>query len=268
MLDDDQVSALAAELHGAEVTRNQIRQFSTRFPGMTMNDSYRVSRAWVSLKRAEGQRVIGHKIGLTSRAMQRATGIDTPDFGTLMDPMVFEPNGILPFGRFIEPRIEVELAFVLKSDLLGTQVTMFDVLDATDYVVPAVEIIDARIERLDRETRRARTVIDTIADNAANAGILWGGQPMRPEQVGDLRWIGATLTRNGMIEETGLASGVLGHPAQGIVWLVQRLAPWDEGLKAGQIVLSGSFVRPVEARKGDVFHADFGAMGSFGFQMG
>lgn len=259
-------ATLAAELQAAETTRIPMRQLSSRFPQMTLADSYRISRDWVALKQAQGQRVIGHKIGLTSRAMQRATGIDTPDYGTLMDAMVFQPNGAVPFDRFIEPRVEVELAFVLKSDLIGAGVTVFDVLNATDHIVPAVEIIDARIERLDRETGRARSVIDTIADNAANAGILWGGQPMRPDAAGDLRWIGAVLSRNGMVEETGLAAGVLGHPAQGIAWLAHRLAPWDEGLRAGQIVLAGSFVRPVEVRKGDVFHADFGPLGGFGFQ--
>ena len=267
MLDDRQVAALAAELHGAEQSQTQIRQFSTRFPAMSIEDSYRIARAWVALKVSEGQRVIGHKIGLTSRAMQRATGIHTPDYGTLLDAMVFEPNGAIPVGRFIEPRIEVELAFVLNADLHGPDVTLFDVLNATDFIVPAVEIIDARIERLDRQTGRARSVIDTIADNAANAGIVWGGQPLRPKDGGDLRWIGAALTRNGVVEETGLASGVLGHPAQGIVWLVRRLAAWNVGLEAGQIVLAGSFVRPVDCARGDVFHADFGPMGAFGFQV-
>ncbi len=263
MPDDD---TLAAELHAAETTRRPMRQLSTRFPDMTLADSYRLARTWVALKQAEGQRVIGHKIGLTSRAMQRATGIDTPDYGTLMDAMVFQPNGAIPIDRFIEPRVEVELAFVLKSDLIGPDITVFDVINATDHIVPAVEIIDARIERLDRETGRARSVIDTIADNAANAGILWGGQPTRPDAAGDLRWIGAILSRNGVVEETGLAAGVLGHPAQGIAWLAHRLAPWGDGLRAGQIVLAGSFVRPVEARKGDVFQTDFGAFGGFGFQ--
>ncbi|HZY17340.1 MAG TPA: 2-oxo-hepta-3-ene-1,7-dioic acid hydratase [Ramlibacter sp.] len=263
MFDDAQVARLAAELHEAERSRVQVEHFSRRYPGMTVEDGYRVSRAWVARKCAEGRTVRGHKIGLTSRAMQQASQIDEPDFGTLLDDMFFEP-GALPTARFIAPRVEVELAFVLERRLQGEQVSVDDVLAATAYVTPAVEIIDARIEQFDRHTRAMRKVQDTISDNAANAGIVLGGRRVHPREV-DLPWCGAILRLNGVVEETGLAAGVQGHPAIGIAWLARKLAPWGECLEPGQVVLAGSFTRPVAARAGDRFEADYGALGRFEF---
>jgi len=231
---------------------------------MTIEDGYAISRAWVAMKIAEGRTVRGHKIGLTSRAMQISSQIDEPDYGTLLDDMFFEP-GDIPTERFIAPRVEVELAFVLKKKLEGTQVTVDDVLDATDYVTPAIEIIDARIEQFDRHTKVMRKVFDTISDNAANAGIVLGGNKVAPRSV-DLPWCGAILRQNGAVEETGLAAGVQGHPAVGVAWLAHKLAPWGECLQAGEVVLAGSFTRPVAAKVGDVFDADYGALGRFEFR--
>lgn len=260
------VAQLAQELDHAEQTRERIRPFSVRFPGMRIEDAYRINQAWVDLKLARGRTVYGHKIGLTSRAMQQAAGITEPDYGTLLDDMVFEQGSDVPAARFITPKVEVELAFVLGRRLEGAQTTIFDVLSATDYVVPAIEIIDTRVHPKDAETGVARKVLDTISDNAANAGIIVGGLPAKPDGL-DLRRIGALLSRNGVIEETGLAAGVLNHPANGVAWLVRRLAPWGQGLEAGEVVLGGSFTRPVEAAPGDVFNADFGALGSIGFRL-
>ena len=154
----------------------------------------------------------GHKIGLTSKAMQSALNIDEPDFGILLDDMFFADGGLVPSDRFIATRVEAELAFVMKSRLSGPDCTMFDVLNATDFVVPALEILDTRVERVDPQTKATRKIFDTIADNAANAGIVLGGRPIRPMDA-DLRWIGALCFRNGQLEETGLAAGVLNHPA-------------------------------------------------------
>ncbi|RYF13866.1 MAG: 2-oxo-hepta-3-ene-1,7-dioic acid hydratase [Comamonadaceae bacterium] len=264
MLDADTIQHLAAELHESERTRVQLEHFSKRFPGMTIEDGYAISRAWVAMKIAEGRRARGHKIGLTSRAMQQSSQIDEPDYGTLLDDMFFEP-GDLPTQRFIAPRVEVELAFVLKRRLEGPGVDVAQVLEATEYVQPAIEIIDARIEQFDRHTKAPRKVFDTISDNAANAGILLGGRRVHPREV-DLPWVGAILRQNGVVEETGLAAGVQGHPAEGIAWLARKLAPWGEALEAGEVVLSGSFTRPVAARKGDVFDADYGPLGRFTFR--
>lgn len=264
MLPPETIRALAAELHGSERTRVQLEHFSRRFPGMTIEDGYAISRAWVAMKIAEGRQVRGHKIGLTSRAMQLSSQIDEPDYGTLLDDMFFEP-GDIPTRRFIAPRVEVELAFVLQRRLEGPQVDIEQVLEATEYVQPAIEIIDARIEQFDRHTKAPRKVFDTISDNAANAGILLGGRKVHPRQV-DLPWVGAILRQNGVVEETGLAAGVQGHPAEGIAWLARKLAPWGEALEAGEVVLAGSFTRPVAARKGDVFDADYGPLGRFTFR--
>jgi 2-oxo-hept-3-ene-1,7-dioate hydratase len=265
MFTPDLVRQLADELHRSERTRVPIEQFSRRFPGMSIEDGYAVSRAWVSMKIAEGRRVRGHKIGLTSRAMQLASQIDEPDYGTLLDDMFFEP-GTIPAQRFIAPRVEVELAFVLDRRLEGSEVGLEDVLDATAYVTPAIEIIDARIEQFDRETKAPRKVYDTISDFAANAGIVMGGRPVRPLDV-DLRWVGALLHRNGVIEETGLAAGVLNHPATGVAWLANKIAPYGEQLNAGDIVLAGSFTRPTHGQRGDTFHADYGRLGSISFRL-
>ncbi|MDQ7957340.1 MAG: 2-oxo-hepta-3-ene-1,7-dioic acid hydratase [Rhodocyclaceae bacterium] len=263
MLPSDVIEQLAAELHASERSRVQVEHFSKRFPGMTVEDGYAISRAWVRTKLAEGRTVKGHKIGLTSRAMQIASQIDEPDYGTLLDDMFFAP-GEIPTERFIAPRVEVELAFILKSRLEGEAVTVDDVLAATEYVQPAIEIIDARIEQFDRHTRVMRKVFDTISDNAANAGIVLGGERVRPGEV-DLPWCGAILRQNGAVEETGLAAGVQGHPAIGVAWLARKLAPWGEALLPGQVVLAGSFTRPVAAKRGDAFDADYGRLGRFQF---
>ncbi len=269
MLTPEQIEQLAAELHQSERTRVPVEHFSRRFPGMTIEDGYRISRAWVARQLAEGRRVIGHKIGLTSRAMQQASQIDEPDYGTLLDSMLYTctPGQVLdiPASRFIAPRVEVELAFVLKADLQGPNVDVQQVLEATEYVTPAVEIIDARIEQFDRHTKVMRKVFDTISDNAANAGIVVGGARADARAI-DRAWVGAVLRQNGAVEETGLAAGVQGDPAIGIAWLANKLAPWGESLKAGQIVLAGSFTRPVAATGGDAFVADYGPLGALHFR--
>jgi 2-oxo-hept-3-ene-1,7-dioate hydratase len=265
MLDDETIQSLARQLYDARKSRTQLRHFSKQHPSMTTDDGYAIQRAWVKLEIADGRRIVGRKIGLTSRAMQQASQIDEPDFAPIMDDMVFAAGGDIPIDRFIAPRIEVELAFILGKPLRGPGVTLFDVLSATEVVTPAIEIIDARIEQLDRETKQMRKVFDTISDFAANAGVVMGGRPVRPHDV-DLRWVGALLHKNGVIEETGLAAGVLNHPATGVAWLANRIAPHDEKLEPGQIVLAGSFTRPTTAQRGDTFHADYGPLGSVTFR--
>jgi 2-oxo-hept-3-ene-1,7-dioate hydratase len=265
MLDRATHQALASELHDSERSRVQVEHFSKRYPAMEIADSYAIQREWVALKVAEGRVVKGHKIGLTSRAMQVSSNITEPDYGALLDDMFFREGSDIPAGRFILPRVEVELAFILQRDLAGPNVSIFDVLAATDYVVPAIEIIDARIEQFDRHTKAMRKVFDTIADNAANAGIVMGGRPVKPDAV-DLRWVSALLFKNGVIEESGVAAAVLNHPATGVAWLANKLAPWGECLEAGEVVLGGSFTRPTTAVPGDTFHADYGPLGSIAFR--
>lgn len=265
MLPKETIESLARELYQARKTRTQLRHFSKRHPQMTVDDGYAIQRAWVALELADGRRIQGRKIGLTSRAMQLSSQIDEPDYAPLMDDMFFANGADIPIERFIAPRIEVELAFILGKPLKGPDVTLFHVLSATDYVSPAIEIIDARIEQFDRETKAPRKVFDTISDFAANAGIVLGGRPVRPMDV-DLRWVGALLHKNGVVEETGLAAGVLNHPANGVAWLANKIAPYDEQLNAGDVVLAGSFTRPTTAVKGDTLQADYGPLGSIAFR--
>ncbi|HEV7308154.1 2-oxo-hept-4-ene-1,7-dioate hydratase [Ensifer sp.] len=261
MLEQSQIEAAAAALDTAERERIQTGLLSLKHPDMTMDDAYAVQAAWVKKKIAGGRRVIGWKIGLTSKAMQYALNIDIPDSGVLFDDMLFEDGARIPGNRFIQPRIEAEVAFVMKAPLSGPNVTVFDVLNATDYVTPALEILDTRILRVDPETKKARTIVDTISDNAANAGIVLGGRQMRPDAI-DMRWMGAIVSRNAEVEETGLGAGVLNHPARGIAWLANRLSLYGDRIEAGQIVLAGSFIRPIEARHGDTIVADFGPSGT------
>lgn len=260
MLDTNTIQLLAEELQHAESKRTQIAQFSRRFEGMTIDDSYAIQRAWVNLKRESGRRIVGHKIGLTSRAMQIASQIEEPDYGALLDNMVLYDGAKIDTSDYIVPRIEAEFAFVLAESLHGPDVTLRDVMNATDYVVPALELIDARIEQLDRKTGKPRTVLDTIADNAANAAIVLGTEKKKPDDA-DWRWAGALLYKNDVIEESGLGAAVLDHPGKGVAWLANKLAKFGEGLEAGEIVLGGSFIRPVACQAGDVIRADYGPLG-------
>jgi 2-oxo-hept-3-ene-1,7-dioate hydratase len=260
-LDPAALEDIARRLYGAERTRTPIRQLSLDYPDMTIEDAYAVQRALVEHKVADGRKVKGRKIGLTSNVMQRAVSIDEPDYGALFDDMFFEDGGRVPPDRFIRPRVEVELAFVLGETLQGPGVTLFDVLRATEFVTPAMEILDARVQMSDPETGHLRTIVDTIADNAANAGLVLGGRVFRPLDV-DLRWVSALLLRNGTIEESGVAAAVLNHPGNGVAWLANRLAPHGVSLQRGEVILSGSFTKPVFAELGDTFVADYGPLGT------
>jgi 2-oxo-hept-3-ene-1,7-dioate hydratase len=260
-MDTAVVSRLAKQLHEAEKKRTVIRCPSAQHPDMTIADSYAIQRAWVGIKLAEGRKIIGHKIGLTSRAMQSMFNIDEPDYGVLFDDMLHHDGAEIPANRFIAPMLENELAFILGKSLRGPHCSIFDVLSATEYVVPALEIVDLRTMRDDPETKATRRVVDTIADNAANAALVIGGRPIRPLDV-DLRWVGALCYRNGVIEESGIAAAVLNHPANGVAWLANELAKHNQGLEAGQLVMAGSFTRTVNARAGDTFHVDYGPLGA------
>ncbi|HEX6001388.1 MAG TPA: 2-oxo-hepta-3-ene-1,7-dioic acid hydratase [Hyphomicrobiaceae bacterium] len=261
MLAKEQIEAAAARLDEAERARTQIRMFSQDHPGMTIEDAYAVQRAWIARKLDAGRRIRGHKIGLTSKAMQNAVNIREPDYGVLLDDMFYYDGAQIPSERYISLRIEAELAFVLKEPLTGPECTIFDVLNATDYVTPALEVLDTRLQRLDPETKATRKVTDTISDNASNAALVIGGRPFKPFDV-DMRWISALVFRNGQIEETGVAAGVLNHPANGVAWLANKLHPHGVALDPGQVILAGSFIRPIDAAKGDTFHADYGPFGT------
>lgn len=253
------VAQAAAALFEAEVTCQQIGLLSKQFPTMDMDDAYAIQRAFCALKRAAGGSVLGWKIGLTSKTMQRALGIDIPDSGMLFDDMYFESGSVVPKGRFIQPRVEAEIAFVMKTSLTGPNISRADVLAATDYVTPALEILDTRILRIDPETGATRKIFDTISDNAANAGIVMGDTRHSP--VKDLRWIGSIVMRNDEVEETGLGAGVLNDPVESVVWLARRMSHYGMAIEPGHVILSGSFVSPIECPPGAQISADFGDFG-------
>jgi 2-oxo-hept-3-ene-1,7-dioate hydratase len=251
----------AKSLFEAEQSRKQIGLLSIAHPTWTMEDAYKVQAALVKRKLASGCRIIGWKIGLTSKAMQDALKINIPDSGVLFDDMMFENGATVPKGRFIQPRIEAEIAFIMKTDLRGPNVTVDDVRKATQWVVPSLEILDTRILRVDPARKSTRTIVDTVSDNAANAGIVLGTQRNTIDAF-DLRWVGAIVKRNGEVEETGLGAGVLDEPAAGIAWLANRLAQQGDHIRAGDILLSGSFIRPIEAISGSSFEANFNEFGT------
>ena len=248
----------AATLIQAEEARSQTGLLSVAHPDITMDDAYAIQKQVVAAKVTAGDPIIGWKIGLTSRAMQMALNIDIPDSGVLTQSMRFDTGATIPAGHFIEPRIEAEIAFVMKSDLGGADVSHADVLAATDYVAPALEILDTRILRRDPVTGQSRKVFDTIADNAANAGIVMGRERHKPE---NLAWVGAIVSVGETVEETSLGAGVLGDPVESVVWLARRMALYGDRIKAGQVILSGSFIRPIECPPGTEIHADFGDFG-------
>ena len=255
-----EITAAAEALFQAEQTGRQIGLLSLAYPEMGMDEAYAVQKALVARRMAAGRRVIGWKIGLTSKAMQSALNFDFPDSGVLMDDMLFNDGAVVPAGRFIQPRVEAEIAFVMKAPLAGTEGSRADVIAATDHVAPALEILDTRILRADPATGQTRKIVDTISDNAANAGIVLG-VPRHAVSAHDLRWVGAIVSRDGEVEETGLGAGVLNDPVEGIVWLARRMALYGQRIEAGQIILSGSFIRPVECPAGCRIEADFGAFG-------
>jgi 2-oxo-hept-3-ene-1,7-dioate hydratase len=260
-LDSATVETIARALHAAERSRERIRPPSVQYPGFTTQDAYAVQRRWVEIKVAEGNPIRGRKIGLTSRAMQRQANIEEPDYGALMEDMFYQDGAELPMTRFIQPRLECELGFVIGRPLKGPGCSAHDVLAATDWIVPAAEIVDGRTHRIDPVTDRPRCVLDSIADNAGNAALIVGGRPVRPTDV-DLRWVPVLCRRNQVIEESGVSAAVMNHPANSMAWLVNKFAAFDIGLEPGQFVLSGSFTGVVEARAGDTFHLDYGPLGS------
>jgi 2-oxo-hept-3-ene-1,7-dioate hydratase len=254
MLRETDRKKAAQQLLEAEHAVKPITQLDQTFPGIEIEDSYAIQREVIAVKIAAGAKLRGHKIGLTSKAMQATSGIDEPDYGHLLDDMFFNDGETIQARRFIVPRIEVELAFVLGKPLKGPGVTLFDVLDATKYVIPALELIDGR-------SKYPRKIVDNIADNAAAAGVILGGRTVRPLDI-DLRWVGALLYKNGVIEESGVSAAVLGHPAMGIVWLANKVGVFGTALEADHILLAGSFTRPVAVAKGDTIHVDYGPLGS------
>ena len=254
-LDDATVARIADELAEATRSRGTIERISARFPEATIEDSYAVQRIWRARREEAGARLVGRKIGLTSKAMQFATGITEPDYGVIFADQAYPSGATVEHAQWSNVRVEVELAFVLRSPLEGQGLTVEQVLDATEVVVPALEILDSHIEL------EGRTIVDTISDNAALGAIVVGDVEIGPRDR-NLAWIGAHCLVNDEIIETGVSGGVLGNPANGVAWLAGKLAQHGDRLEAGELILAGSFTRPVWVQPGDVVTTHFQDMGS------
>ena len=265
MLSSSLIHDLAQQLHTARSTQFQLRQLSKAHPEANLASSYAIQDAWLELELNQGRSIKGRKIGLTSKALQESFKATEPTHASLLDDMFFLDGGKLPTHRFIAPRIESELAFVLHKPLKGPHITLFDALDAIAYVTPAIEIIDSRMELIDPQTKGMRTAIDQVADFAGCAGIVVGGRPMRPDTF-DISRVGAIVFKNGSVEDTGVSAAVMTHPVNAVVWLANKLAESGEQLQAGELILAGAFTRPMAAGLGDSFHIDFGDLGCIGFE--
>lgn len=249
------IQQLANELIEAEKTRKPIAPLSERFPNITLDDAYQIQLQYVAEKRAQGARIIGKKIGATSKAIQEMFGVGQPDYGHLFDTMMYSDGDKVPLERLLQPKVECEIAFVLKKDLTGPNVTPLDVIEATDYIVPAIEIIDSRIE--DWNIRFE----DTVSDNGSSALVVIGSKPTKLEGL-DLSCLGMNVSHNGEFLESATGAAVLGNPLYAIAWLANALSAYDVPLLAGEIVLSGAFTKALPIQDGDTFTAEFAHLGS------
>jgi 2-oxo-hept-3-ene-1,7-dioate hydratase len=264
MLSTEVIKQLALRLQESRDRRSPIRPLSKEFPDMTVEDAYAVQRAWVHLEQSRGRVIRGYKVGLTTPAMQKAFRADGPACGPLFDEMILSAGEPTRAERFIAPRVEVELAFVLGRSLPGSSIEIQDVLEATAYVSPAFEIIDTRIEQLVRDAREP--LIDIVSDFGAAAGAVLGAGRFKADEH-DLSQCIATLYMNGVARESGTSAAVLGHPARSVLWLARQLALRGLSLEKDSIVLSGSLTKPVEIRAGDSVRADYGALGTVEFRL-
>jgi 2-keto-4-pentenoate hydratase len=245
----------ARELYQAEKTRRTLRPLTEKYPGITPEDSYRIQLALIEMKKADGAKIVGKKIGLTSKAMQKMLNVDQPDYGHILDNMVLQDGAVFSIGELIQPKIEPEIAFILDHELRGPGVTPTDVLAATRFVVPALEIIDSRIE--DWKIK----LCDTIADNASSARIVLGNAPKRVDDI-DLKLVGMVLEKNGDIVQTGAGGAVLGHPAVAVAWLANAVGRFGVSLGAGEIVMPGALCAATDIGAADFLQASFDGLGT------
>jgi 2-oxo-3-hexenedioate decarboxylase/2-keto-4-pentenoate hydratase len=252
---DDVRQAAADLLVDAAARRKPIPPLSSTFPGLGLDDAYAVQRLVVESRVEQGRRVRGHKVGLTSRAMQEMLGVDEPDYGVLLDDMFFADGDDVPAARFLQPRVEVEIAFLLRTGVPTPGATADDVLAATEAVAPSIEIIDSRIADW------SITLADTIADNASSGAVVLGSWVPIGEAP-DLREVHAELRKGGDVVADGFGRDVLDDPAAAVAWLANKLAELGVTLEAGHVVMPGSCTRAVDVAAGDRVEASFGALGS------
>jgi 2-keto-4-pentenoate hydratase len=245
---------IARRLRGAEADSSPIEPLTEAHPDLTVDEAYRVQLLNVEHRLGEGEQVRGHKVGLSARVMQKQLGVDEPDYGHLFDTMFVYEAEEIPLADLCAPRIEVEVAFVLGGPLAGPGCTVADVISATEYVLPALEVIDSRIA--DWRIKLA----DTVADNASSARVVLGGSPTRLEDI-DVRTVGAVLSRNGEVVATGASAAVLGNPVTAVAWLANKVAGFGVRLEPGHVVLPGSCTAAVPVAAGDSVRADFDHLG-------
>jgi 2-keto-4-pentenoate hydratase len=254
-LSAETIHEAAGSLFAAEMSRQAIRPLVETYPGLSANDAYRIQMAVIDRKLEAGAKVVGHKIGLTALAMQQLLGVDQPDFGHILDTMMVPDGGALKRDDLVYPRVEGEITFVLAEDLRGPGVTVPRVLAATRYVMPSLEIVDSRVADW------KITLADTIADNASSCRMVVGSRCL-PVDALDLRLVGMVLEKNGEVMNTAAGAAVLGHPAQAVAWLANKLAEFDVTLKAGEVILPGALTAAVTVEKGDSVRATFDHLGS------
>jgi 2-keto-4-pentenoate hydratase len=249
------IENIAHTLLEAEKSKEAVSPLTSQFTNLNVTDAYQIQLEVIKRKLKGGRTVIGKKVGLTSVAMQRMLGVDEPDYGHLLDDMKVANGGTVKMSNFLSPKIEAEIGFVLSEDLEGPNVTFLDVLMATDYVVPTLEIIDSRIAdwKID--------LVDTVADNGSSAMVVIGEQMTDINGV-DLRSVGMTLSKNGEMMATGSGAAALGHPAHAIAWLANKLHEFGMTLKAGELILPGALSAAITVVEGDTVTAQFGPIGS------
>jgi len=252
--DDALAEELGRQLVEAERTASPLRPLSESFD-LTVTSAYAIQRCYLKQRQTNSNGLVGHKVGCTNRVIQELFGIDTPDYGRLLDDMLIADGGVIERARLIQPRVEPEFAFLLRTPLVGPNLTAAHVLRATDGVIPCLEIIDSRIENWQIE------LVDTIADNGSSSLFVLGDALIKPERL-DLRTAGCVLECNGRVADTGAGAAVLGHPAASVAWLANELARHGEHLDSGQVILSGALTSAPAANAGDVFHASFHRAGT------
>jgi 2-keto-4-pentenoate hydratase len=253
-MDQNRMKALAERLLQAEQSQKPIPPLTESDPGISVDEAYRIQLLVLEKKKSHGQVVVGKKIGITSLAMQNMLGVKEPDYGHILDGMVVMEVQKIPTAELIAPRIEGELAFVLKEDLQGPGVTMTEVIRCSAGVIPSLEIIDSRI--VDWKIK----LPDTVADNASSARIVLGGT-ITPVLGLDLRTVGMVLEKNGEMVASAAGAAVLGNPAQAVAWLANKLAVYGIPLRRGEVILSGSLTGAVPVAAGDFIRVDFGPLG-------
>ncbi|MEW9670949.1 2-keto-4-pentenoate hydratase [Ammoniphilus sp. 3BR4] len=247
-------------LHSAEIEKREVVRITADYPEMTVEEAYRVQEELVGIKLEQGHRIVGPKMGLTSQAKMKQMGVEDPIYGYVFDYMLIPDGGTLSVSDVIHPKVEVEIAFVMGKDVEGPGITAAQILAATEYVIPALEIIDSRYENF------KFTLPDVIADNASTSRVVFGNRMVRPDQL-ELDLVGATLSINGEIKDLGAGAAVVGHPANSLAMLANMLAKKGEKIKAGEVIMSGGITGAIMLNVGDTVSAKLDGLGEISFKV-